>query len=279
MTGINAVIRMFRGAPPQQWGATGRAEFGDLPGADAPSEFYEAFDRINAEVFNNDLERIPIRVDTPKFNSGFVSHYNDVGLGLEFIGFWETFPRDREYMFEHMARHMAYVSRRSPSPIRPAPSAPSPSLPASPPGWDDSFSWYEPDPIPPAGPVYAELKAPDVPLQRWIPDLARAVQPAPARPNLEPMLMAALKTLASVQRSASRQPRAIPAAPVATPAAAPAGLEAMLAALAQAMAAQPRPFIDVTPRPVASGLLPTPAIEPVFDLTPGVRAKTPTGRR
>jgi hypothetical protein len=277
MTGLNAVIRKFSGNPPRSWGTARMNHFYELPGDDAPSEFYEAFDRINAEVFNNELERIPIRMHTPKFNSGFCSWHGKGDQAGEFIGFWETFPNEPEYMWEQLARHMSYVTRRP----TPAPSAPPPSLPApaSPPDWDDSFSWYEPDPIPPAGPVYAELKAPEVPLQRWMSDLARPVQAAPARPNLEPLLTAALKTLASVQRSASRQPRAIPVAPVAAPAAAPAGLEAMLGALAQAMAAQQRPFIDVTPRPVASGLLPSPAVEPVFDLTSGVRAKTPTGRR
>jgi hypothetical protein len=276
MTGLNAVIRRFRGSRPQQWGKTGQPEFADLPGEDAPAEFYAAFDRINAEVFNNELERIPIRTNTGKFNSGFVSHYNDTALGLEFIGFWETFPRDPEYMYEHMARNMAYVSRRSAPALIPA--APAPSLPARvspPPDWDEP-AWYEPAPDPvPVVPVYAELRVPDVPLARWMPDLARAVQPAPARPNLEPLLTAAIQALARVQRSAARQPRTIPAAPVA-----PAGppMEAMLAALAQAMAVNQRPFIDVTPRPNVTGQLPSPTIESVFDITPG-RAKTPTGRR
>ena len=122
MAEVNAVINQYRGNPPRQWGIARAEQFNELPGNDAPAEFYEAFDRINAEVCGGQLQRINIRVDTPKFNSGFVS-WRGAGTDPagEFIGFWETFPNDKQYMFDQMARHMAYVTRRrEPSQVAPS---------------------------------------------------------------------------------------------------------------------------------------------------------------
>jgi hypothetical protein len=277
--GLNAVIRMFRGSRPQQWGAGGRPEFTELPGNDAPAEFYAAYDRINAEVFNNELERIHIRVNTGKFNSGFVSHYHDAGIGLEFIGFWETFPKEPEYMFEQMARHMAYVTQRKPSPeavaaVEAAPSgngvwswlseplfppAPHPaavsvvetapaksgllqwvSEPVSVASVEAPFVFMEEAVTPPvAAPISARAPAPSV---RWREELEQsALLPPPvAAPQVEALLSTALQALNARQRSASR--RSAPATP-ATPAAAPAGrsMEAMLMALVGALAANQKP--------------------------------------
>jgi hypothetical protein len=115
MSVVSSIIRMFSGNAPRQWGTIPTGMFSALPGDDAPYEFYSAFDRINAEVFNNELERIPIRVNTPKFSYGVCSHYEDTTIGLEFIGFWQD-SSDREYIFEQMARHMAYVTQRKPTP-------------------------------------------------------------------------------------------------------------------------------------------------------------------
>ena len=142
--GVGAVVRMFSGSPPRQWGKGGRSEFEELPGDDAPSEFYEAFDRINADVFNNELESIPIRVNTHKFNSGFCSWYGAPNAGVEFMGFWETFQNDPEYQFEQMARHMSYVSRRPPSP-------PQVELPPEPPQASRAVAELAPAPQPERG--------------------------------------------------------------------------------------------------------------------------------
>jgi hypothetical protein len=255
---------MFSGNPPQQWGKGGRSEFVELPGDDAPAEFYEAFDRINAEVFNNELERIPIRVNTGKFNSGFVSWYGDHDAGIEFMGFWETFPNDPEYQYEYMARNMAYVTRRSPPPpSEPAPSAEPVAETADETAaepvytstyWSEPMSEYEPEfeEIPNSAPVRTVSEPVVQPLT--VVEPAPMATPAPVARDMAPQRLPGALRTASRDQSAARDmaPQRLPVAAPAVeerPAEPTADITAELLALGRQIAARLNDAVANRPAP------------------------------